>query len=104
MYQFNNVARVKLVQRNDLKSNKYRLVCAFNVTDTFINASGTESFKFPQQKKCNYVSGDFHISNLDREIARAKSCLNSLNTFLKNMRVMIAFTLLCMLMNSCAFK
>ena len=77
MYQFNNVARVKLVQRNDLKSNKYRLVCAFNVTDTFINASLTESFKFPQQKKCNYVSGDFHISNLDREITRAKSHLRT---------------------------
>lgn len=77
MFTSNNVARVKLVVTKNLKDNKYRLVCAFNVTETFINFSGTESFKFPIQKKCNYVSGDFHISNLDREIARAKSYLRT---------------------------
>lgn len=77
MFTSNNVARVKLVVTKNLKDNKYRLVCAFNVTETFINFSGTESFKFPIQKKCNYVSGDFHISNLDREIARAKRHLRT---------------------------
>jgi hypothetical protein len=77
MFKFNNVARVNLVETKNLKKNKYRLVCAFHVTETFINASLTESFKFPQQKKCNYVSGDFHINNLDREIARAKRHLRT---------------------------
>ena len=77
MFTSSNVARVKILVTKNLNVNKYRLVCAFNVTETFINSSGTESFKFPIQKKCNYVSGDFHISNLDREIARAKSHLRT---------------------------
>ena len=41
MLKFNNVARVKLVETKNLKDNKYRLVCAFHVTETFINSSGT---------------------------------------------------------------
>jgi len=78
MYQFNNVARVKIVQRDDLKANKYRLVCAFNVTDT-IEVFGVLKFKYPVQSKCNYVSGDFFACNLDKEIARAKRYLRTDN-------------------------
>lgn len=77
MFNFNNVARVKIVETKNLKDNKYRLVCAFHVTETFVNFLGLETFKFPVQKKCNYVSGDFSISNLDREIARAKRHLRT---------------------------
>jgi hypothetical protein len=79
---FNSVARVKLVQRKDFKDNKkqrlnkYRLVCAFNVTDT-IEVFGVLKFKFPIQSKCDYVSGDFYIADLDRELARAKRCLRT---------------------------
>lgn len=77
MFKFNNVARVNLVESKNLKDNKYRLVCAFHITETFVNYQGTLTFKFPIQKKCNYVSGDFHISKLDREITRAKSYLRT---------------------------
>jgi hypothetical protein len=78
MYQFNNVARVKIVQRKDIKANKYRLVCAFNVTDTY-EVFGILKFKFPIQSKCNYVSGDFYAADLDKEIARAKRYLRTDN-------------------------
>ena len=77
MFKFNSVARVKIIERDDLNDNKYRLVCAFNVTQTFTNFLGIETFNFPEQKKCNYVSGDFHINSLDKEIARAKLYLRT---------------------------
>jgi hypothetical protein len=76
---FNSVARVKLVETKNLNVNKYRLVCAFNVTETFVNFLGFQTFKFPVQKKCNYVSGDFKIENLDAELARAVRYLKTDN-------------------------
>jgi hypothetical protein len=78
MNYFNSVARAKIVKRNDLKSNKYRLVCAFNVTET-VEVFGVLKFKYPAQKQCKYVSGDFYIYDLDKEIARAKRYLRTDN-------------------------
>jgi anaerobic ribonucleoside-triphosphate reductase len=73
---FNSVARAKIVESKHVNRNKYRLVCAFNVTDTY-EVFGMLKFKFPVQAKCNYVSGDFYIHDLDKEIARAKRHLRT---------------------------
>lgn len=55
----NTLAKAKLI-KNAKHKNLFKLVVAFNVTQT--NARG--SYIFPAQKQCAYVSGDITLNDL----------------------------------------
>ena len=67
-------ARAKIIKNAKLKT--LRLIVAFNVYET--NSKG--EFKFPVQKKCDYVSGDLN-TELDvlNALAYAKDMLRTNN-------------------------
>jgi hypothetical protein len=69
----NTLAKAKILFNKKLEM--YRLVCAFNVTET--NKKG--ELKFPVQAKCNYVSGDFELTDLGRVLDTAKQHLRTNN-------------------------
>ena len=62
---FNTLARA--VVRYNKQKELYRLVVAFNVYER--NAKG--EYKFPVQKKCDYVSGDIAYETLQEDLDRA---------------------------------
>jgi len=72
-----NVAKAKVLFNKDKET--YRIVVAFNVTET--NKNG--KLKFPVQKKCNFVSGDFVWETIqadkERIVAQAKEMLRTDN-------------------------
>lgn len=56
----------KAVLRYNKKTQLYKLVVAFNVTERDNNGN----FKFPPQNKCNFVSGDLNYNTLQQDLAR----------------------------------
>ena len=60
----NTLARAIL--RHNKKTQMYKLVVAFNVTERDANGN----FKFPPQQKCNFVSGDLNYSTIEKDLAR----------------------------------
>ncbi len=66
-------ARAKLVKNTKLKT--LRLIVAFNVYET--NKKG--EYKFPVQKKCDYVSGDLQAEEVLDAVERAKAVLRTNN-------------------------
>ena len=70
---FNTLA--KAVLRYNKKKQLYKLIVAFNVTET--NAKG--NYKFPTQKKCDFVSGDIDITDLGRVLQTAEKALRTNN-------------------------
>ena len=73
-----NVAKARVLYNKDKET--YKIIFAFNVYKT-INRRDEEVFIFPQQKKCNYVSGDIMYETLqadkERIIATAKQYLRT---------------------------
>ena len=73
-----NVAKARIIYNKDKET--YKIIFAFNVYKT-INRRDEEVFIFPQQKKCNYVSGDIMYETLqadkERIIATAKQYLRT---------------------------
>ena len=73
-----NVAKARILYNKDKET--YKIIFAFNVYKT-INKRDEEVFIFPQQKKCNYVSGDIMYETLqadkERIIATAKQYLRT---------------------------
>lgn len=69
----NTLAKAKLTFNKKLQM--YKLICAFNVTET--NKNG--ELKFPTQKKCDFVSGDITIEELGRVLNTAKIHLRTNN-------------------------
>ncbi len=69
----NTLAKAKIIFNKKLEM--YKLVCAFNVTET--NKKG--QLKFPVQAKCNYVSGDFDLQELEKQLDTAKMHLRTNN-------------------------
>ena len=51
------------------KLQLFKLIVAFNVTQR--NAKG--KMLFPQQQKCAFVSGDFDLQDLQRQLANAQA-------------------------------
>jgi hypothetical protein len=51
------------------KLQLFKLIVAFNVTQR--NAKG--KMLFPQQQKCAFVSGDFDLQDLQRQLATAQA-------------------------------
>ena len=70
---FNSIAKAKLVFNKKLQM--YKLVCAFNVYETTKDGS----YKFPVQKKCDYVSGDISIEEVGNTLALASKVLRTNN-------------------------
>jgi len=74
---FAQVAKAKLIYNKEKET--YKVIVAFNVTET--NKNG--KFKFPVQKKCNYVSGDLNYETLQKDVeftvANAKAVLRTDN-------------------------
>ena len=67
-------ARAKLIKNAKLKT--LRLIVAFNVYET--NSKG--EFKFPAQKKCDYVSSDLNTElDVFNALAYAKDLLRTNN-------------------------
>ena len=66
-------AKAKLVKNSKLKT--LRLIVAFNVYET--NAKG--EWKFPVNKKCDYVSGDLLEDDVFNAINTAKQVLRTNN-------------------------
>ena len=64
-------AKAKIVKNAKLKT--LRLVVAFNVYEK--NAKG--EYKFPQQSKCAYVSGDLRAEDVLDTVAAAKSAIGA---------------------------
>lgn len=75
---FNTLAKAKLVFNKKLKT--YKLVCAFNVYET--NDEG--AYKFPPQKKCDYVSGDLQQEDVLNALHNAQKTLHTDNIVLVN--------------------
>ena len=73
-----NVAKARILYNKDKET--YKIIFAFNVYKT-INKRDEEVFIFPQQAKCNYVSGDINYETLEadkqRIIATAKQYLRT---------------------------
>ena len=73
-----NTAKARIIYNKDKET--YKIIFAFNVYKT-INRRDEEVFIFPQQKKCNYVSGDIMYETLqadkERIIATAKQYLRT---------------------------
>ncbi len=55
------------------KLQLFKLICAFNVTQR--NAKG--KLLFPQQQKCNYVSGHFSFEELTKQLTVAEQHLRT---------------------------
>jgi hypothetical protein len=72
----NTLAKAKLVYNKKLKM--YKLVCAFNVTETKKQFNKVVN-KFPVQAKCDYVSGDLHISDVASALKLAEKHLRTSN-------------------------
>lgn len=70
---YNTLAKAKLVFNTKLQM--YKLVCAFNVYET----SKDGSYKFPVQKKCDYVSGDINIEDVGNTLVLASKALRTTN-------------------------
>jgi hypothetical protein len=60
------IAYAKLVYNKKL--NAYKMQIAFNVHKELVGTN--YKYKFPTQKKCNYVSGDLLAENLEAEVQR----------------------------------
>ena len=56
-----NVAKARVLYNKDRET--YKIIFAFNVYKT-INRRDEEVYIFPQQAKCNYVSGDIPYRTL----------------------------------------
>ena len=56
-----NVAKARVLYNKDRET--YKIIFAFNVYKT-LNRRDEEVFIFPQQAKCNYVSGDIPYRTL----------------------------------------
>lgn len=56
----------KAVLRYNKKTETYKLVVAFNVTER----DARDNLKFPPQNKCNFVSGDLNYSTLEQDLKR----------------------------------
>ena len=69
----NTLAKARL--QFNKKLEMYKLICAFNVTET--NKKG--QLKFPVEKKCNYVSGHIELSELPCVLDTAKKVLRTNN-------------------------
>jgi hypothetical protein len=73
-----NVAKARIIYNKDKET--YKIIFAFNVYKT-LNDNDEEVYIFPQQKKCNYVSGDIVYRELakdkERIIATAKQYLRT---------------------------
>jgi hypothetical protein len=73
-----NVAKARILYNKDRET--YKIIFAFNVYKT-LNKRDEEVFIFPQQAKCNYVSGDINYETLEadkqRIIATAKQYLRT---------------------------
>jgi len=63
----NCIAKAKLVFNKKLKT--YKLVCAFNVHET-TQQFHKSVYKFPVQKKCDFVSGDINAETLPQDLQR----------------------------------
>ena len=61
----NSLARAVL--RYNRQKQVYRLVVAFNVREI---DERTGKYKFPQQSKCDFVSGDFVYDTLEKDLKR----------------------------------
>ena len=73
----NCIAYAKLVYNKKL--NAYKMQIAFNVHKELVGTN--YKFKFPVQAKCNYVSGDLLVENLQNEVQRTvASAQQSLRT------------------------
>lgn len=73
----NTLAKAKLI-RNAKHKNLFKLVVAFNVTQT--NAKG--QYKFPTQKQCDYVSGDITAADVLNVLQYAQQKLHTNNIVL----------------------
>ena len=73
---YNTLAKAKLVK--NAKLNLYKLVVAFNVYETR-KQFNTVVYKFPVQKKCDYVSGDIAINEVFNALQQAKKALRTNN-------------------------
>jgi hypothetical protein len=62
----NCIAYAKLVYNK--KVNAYKVQIAFNVHKELVGTN--YKYKFPVQKKCNYVSGDLLAEDLQNEVQR----------------------------------
>jgi len=67
----NTVAKAKLIYNKKLDT--YKLVCAFNVFETKKQFNKVV-YKFPVQKKCDYVSGDLSAQTLATDLAYVMQC------------------------------
>lgn len=70
---YNQIARAKLVKIK--KTGLFKLVCAFNITETNINGK----YKFPVESKCPFVSGHIDITDLPRVMQQAAEVLRTRN-------------------------
>jgi len=62
---FAQVAKARLIYNRDKET--YKVVIAFNVYKE-LNKNNEEVYKFPTQKKCNYVSGDLNYETLQKDV------------------------------------
>jgi len=73
-----NTAKARILYNKDKET--YKIIFAFNVYKT-INKKDEEVYIFPQQAKCNYVSGDINYETLEEDkqriIATAKQYLRT---------------------------
>jgi hypothetical protein len=69
----NTTANAKLVFNKKLQL--FKLIVAFNVTQR--NKKG--DLMFPQQSKCDYVSGDILLEDLQRTLQQAQATLRTSN-------------------------
>ena len=71
------IAYAKLVYNKKL--NAYKVQIAFNVHKKLVGTN--YKYSFPVQAKCNYVSGDLLVENLQEEVQRTvASAQQSLRT------------------------
>lgn len=68
----NNTAQAKLTFNKKLQL--FKLVCAFNVTK---RNERTNKLVFPQEAKCNYVSGHFTFAELAKQLHIAEQHLRT---------------------------
>ena len=70
-------AKARLVYYKE--KGTYKIVIAFNVYETQVSGK----FKFPPQRRCDYVSGDLNYATLEADIERvvalAKTSLSTDN-------------------------
>ena len=72
----NTLAKAKLIYNKKLQM--YKLVCAFNVTETKKQFNKVVN-KFPVQAKCDYVSGDLHFTEVASALKLAEKHLRTSN-------------------------